>query len=673
MTKTNSYFSHPKYRPDIDGLRAVAVLSVVIYHAFPAWLPGGFIGVDIFFVISGFLISTIIFENLDQQTFSFTHFYGRRIKRIFPALLVVLTTCLMLGWFTLLADEYKQLGKHIATGAGFVANFAYWMEAGYFDNAAETKPLLHLWSLGIEEQFYIIWPVLLWLAWRLRITYLPIILAAILASFLLSVYVTSKDSSTGFYLPHTRFWELLCGSLLAWLTVTAQQRNSMETGPKRWFTALVANQQPLLLRNTLSIIGAGLLIIGCWLIDKDSAFPGSWAMLPVAGAFAIIAAGPQAWINRHCLSNRILVWIGLISFPLYLWHWPLLTFLRIMEEGTPATSLLVGAVILSIVLSWLTYRFIESPIRHSGSGHIKTAVLALLMLGIGLAGYYAYKNDGLTSRPAVQKINAAAGLYQPSPHHPSHNEACDTVFPVFKHFSACLLSMEALPKVLLLGDSHSTHYYKSLARMQPDISVMNLAEWSCLPFSTDSHARRNDCGGKISSALEFATQQQSIEVIYLAGHWAYLASGGFKPKNPVKRLPIPVTAEAARSFRSNALDALKILSRSGKEIIFINSVPSLGFNIRSCFDSRPVRFSNKIRENCAIDRADFDKRNKENATLISQILNNFPDIKTYDPSKLLCDDQKCSAVHAGKPLYFDSDHLTLYGADRVVNDLLNSE
>ena len=157
--------SHPKYRPDIDGLRAIAVLSVVIFHAFPNSLKSGFIGVDIFFVISGYLISSIIFENIDRGSFSFAQFYGRRIKRIFPALSLVLLSCLVFGWFGLLGDEFKQLGKHMAAGAGFVSNFFFWQESGYFNNAAETKPLLHLWSLAIEEQFYIVWPLLVWV-WR---------------------------------------------------------------------------------------------------------------------------------------------------------------------------------------------------------------------------------------------------------------------------------------------------------------------------------------------------------------------------------------------------------------------------------------------------------------------------------------------------------------------------
>ena len=176
MTAT---LSHPKYRPDIDGLRAVAVLSVLGFHAFPAVFPAGFIGVDIFFVISGYLISSIIFENLDHGSFSSGTFYGRRIKRIFPALAAVLLSCLVFGWFALLADEFKQLGKHAAAGAGFVSNFFLWQESGYFNNAAETKPLLHLWSLAIEEQFYIFWPLIVWVTWKRKTLFLIVFIGLI--------------------------------------------------------------------------------------------------------------------------------------------------------------------------------------------------------------------------------------------------------------------------------------------------------------------------------------------------------------------------------------------------------------------------------------------------------------------------------------------------------------
>ncbi len=189
-----AHLSHPKYRSDIDGLRAIAVLSVVVFHAFPSWIQGGFIGVDVFFVISGFLISTIIFESLDKGVFSLTEFYARRIKRIFPALILVLIACFVFGWFALLADEYQQLGKHIAGGATFVSNFVLWHESGYFDNTADTKPLLHLWSLGVEEQFYIIWPLLLWFAYKRKFNLLNISIGITALSFSLNLYQVKNPS-----------------------------------------------------------------------------------------------------------------------------------------------------------------------------------------------------------------------------------------------------------------------------------------------------------------------------------------------------------------------------------------------------------------------------------------------------------------------------------------------
>lgn len=207
--------SQLKYRRDIDGLRAVAVLAVVGFHAFPEWFKGGFIGVDVFFVISGYLITSIIFKDLEAGDFSFSDFYSRRIKRIFPALLVVLLTSFIFGWFALLADEFKQLGKHILAGASFLSNIVLWNESSYFDNSADTKPLLHLWSLGVEEQFYIFWPLIIYIAWKRKFSLIKTITLSIIVSFLLNIVTINQDAVAAFYLPQTRFWELWAGSLIA--------------------------------------------------------------------------------------------------------------------------------------------------------------------------------------------------------------------------------------------------------------------------------------------------------------------------------------------------------------------------------------------------------------------------------------------------------------------------
>ncbi|HEY9381624.1 MAG TPA: acyltransferase, partial [Burkholderiales bacterium] len=221
--------AHSGYRPDIDGLRAVAVLGVLIFHAFPGALPGGFAGVDIFFVISGYLISGIILQGLERGEFSFADFYARRIRRIFPALALVLSTCLLIGWFMLLPDEYAMLGKHALGGVVFVANFVFRSEDSYFDVSSESKPFLHLWSLGIEEQFYIVWPVLLALAYRFRFKLGAPILVVLALSFALNIANAASNPETTFFLPHTRFWELLIGCILAY----AHMRSG-RNGAHRW-------------------------------------------------------------------------------------------------------------------------------------------------------------------------------------------------------------------------------------------------------------------------------------------------------------------------------------------------------------------------------------------------------------------------------------------------------
>lgn len=400
-----AHLTHPKYRADIDGLRAIAIISVVGFHAFPFWVKGGFIGVDIFFVISGFLISTILIGSLERNSFSFVEFYIRRTKRIFPALLLVLIVSFLFGWFVLMPNEYKQLGKHIAGGAGFVSNFVLWYESGYFDNAAETKPLLHLWSLGIEEQFYIIWPLLLWFAWKKRLNLLTIAIVVGAISFALNVYEVRNDVVAAFYSPQTRFWELMAGSILAYMARHRQNivPNKFKHRLDAWLSLIDKTQPPYVngkvLRNVQSFFGAVLIVIGFLVITKEKSFPGWWAVLPILGTMLIISAGAQAWLNRVVLSNRILVWFGLISFPLYLWHWPLLTYARIVDiGGDPSPGTRIAAVVMSVALAWLTYQLIEKPFRFGKHSKTKTITLLLLMSVTGLVGYYCYEQGGLMFR-----------------------------------------------------------------------------------------------------------------------------------------------------------------------------------------------------------------------------------------------------------------------------------
>ncbi len=448
----------PKYRPDIDGLRAIAVLSVIGYHAFPGIIRGGFVGVDIFFVISGYLISRIIVSSLGEGTFSFPEFYARRIKRIFPALVVVLAACCVAGWFTLLPREYKELGKHIAGGAGFISNFFLWSESGYFNTAAEFKPLLHLWSLGIEEQFYIVWPVLLYLAWKTRFRPIWLMTCLILISFALNVYITPKDVAAGFYSPVTRFWELMLGAMLAW--------------------AMLNQKLGAAHNDVRAAIGGVLILSAIFGLSSKNVFPGWWALFPTVGAALVISAGPSARLNCLVLSQRGLVLIGLISFPLYLWHWPLLSFARILGTGVLSVPVRIGAIGMSALLASLTYVLIERPIRWGTPNAARVALPAVCMILAGLAGVEVYRNDGM--RFGFRRLGTFAT---------AHSSASGSLFLEYQDFAydfrsdiraGCWLPPEdgpeaypgncidprnpGAPEPLLLvwGDSHAGRFYPGI-------------------------------------------------------------------------------------------------------------------------------------------------------------------------------------------------------------------
>lgn len=401
--------SHPKYRPDIDGLRAVAVLAVVVFHAFPNSLKGGFAGVDVFFVISGFLISTILFQNIDRKTFSIADFYSRRIRRIFPALSLVLAIVLVFGWFCLLPDELQQLGKHTAASAGFIQNFILWGESGYFDNASDTKPLLHIWSLGIEEQFYFIWPLLLSIGGNFResrhkkIFYLIIMSLVFLVSFLLNINLVKVDPTKTFYLPQYRFWELALGGLLAWVVLYKPRVSSvhLNTNYKYFLKPHVIKKAC----DATSILGFFILIAVFIKFDKQTIFPGFNALWPVFGTAMIIFAGQDSFLNRKFLANKIMVWFGLISFPLYLWHWPILSFGRIIYGDEPTQEFRLSAVVAASILSWLTVKFIEKPFRFGTSAKNKKIIfLAFSAAVIGGLGFATWKVEHLPERERLKSL-----------------------------------------------------------------------------------------------------------------------------------------------------------------------------------------------------------------------------------------------------------------------------
>jgi peptidoglycan/LPS O-acetylase OafA/YrhL len=506
---------HPKYRSDIDGLRAVAVLSVLIFHTFPEWLSGGFIGVDVFFVISGYLISTIIFENIEQGRFSFLEFYSRRINRIFPALFVVLLSSYAFGWLNLLADDFAQLGKHIAGGAGFVSNLVLWSESGYFDKAAELKPLLHLWSLGIEEQFYFVWPLFIWWVARWPKKVLSAIVIIALISFSLNIINIGTYPVATFYSPLTRFWELLIGSLLAY---GVMRRGVILEGLKTRY------------QNALSALGLILILIAAWVLNQSSTFQGWWALMPTIGAALIIGAGTTSWCNQKILSHKLLVWFGLISFPLYLWHWPLLAFARLQEGETPSPLVRVGLVLLLILLAWLTYRFVERPIRFGASYRVhKNIALIFLMILVGYLGYNCFDRKGIAFRHKFFMKEISGYTFDKVAEQRQRTCFLMDIGDDVNNFSTQCIHDDRPFKLVLWGDSHGGSIYpgfSELEKINPKIAVSQFTAAGCGGLvATEEQGpfckRANEVALK-----EILKLKPNLVVIYKAWHPSYFAQIG---------------------------------------------------------------------------------------------------------------------------------------------------
>ncbi len=485
-----------RYRSDIDGLRAIAVMLVMNFHAFPEAMPGGFIGVDIFFVISGFLITGIIARELEAKHFSLATFYVRRIRRIFPALIVVLCAVLVLGWLWLLPAPYAALSSDVAASAAFAANIALMFQSGYFDVEAAKKPLLHLWSLGIEEQFYLAWPLILMLAARWRLRLLWVAAAIGVASFVANVALIGSDPIATFYLPFTRAWELAVGAVLA----CAWSR--LDQG------AAASNIRA----------GAGAVLIGASLalLNVHRSFPGWWAMLPVAGS-ALLLSAPAAWGNRVLLGARPAVWIGLISYPLYLWHWPLLVLFAAIKFGALSDFEREGILLLSTLLAVGTYWLVERPFRFGKPVPLKAVSLAGTMALVAIAGAIVVQGKGFAFR-LPPEIRAMTEVNQQTAQWRIHECLLDLVQDI--KFAEGCVERNRRPLLLLWGDSTAGALMPGLRKAQQgrDFGIAQLTASSCVPIINADIAGAPNCRANNDRVLAMVRQIKP-DIVLLHGTW----------------------------------------------------------------------------------------------------------------------------------------------------------
>lgn len=609
------------YRPDIDGLRAFAVMGVVGYHAFPELFPGGFVGVDVFFVISGYLISRILLRRLELGTFSYGEFMASRIRRIIPALLLVLASTWMGGLLLLTEEEFSELGLQITAGALFSANFYFFSQSGYFDTTAEFKPLLHLWSLGIEEQFYIAYPIALLVVFKRFRKFLGTTLVATsFFSLTLCIIFTNQSPDAAYFLLPFRLWELLLGGILA------------------YFASFWA--QPTRFAGTALSIG-GICMIGiAAFLAPQAGFPGYWAILPALGTAFLIYSGERSIANRFISSSKKIVFIGLISYPLYLWHWPIISFLHISFASSPPTGYLLAALAVSFSLAMMTYHLIERPIKQldAESTYGRLLLLTALIAALGTATFYS---DGLAFRSGIQQRATQDDFhrYGQSRFKPCEAQDLSENAPSWRGISRCRQSKGGLHyDVILLGDSHAEDLFYGIAEVLTTRNVV-LATGYGIPVLENSN---------FSNIFRYLSQTEHSRkpTVVIVARW----SAG-DPK---------LAAQLTRTVEH--------LQRIGYDVSLTDDVPNFPFDPRGCNAKRLIALGP---ERCSTDSSQLRQRQH----FISETMKTVATatgagiIKTHD---FFREENTYFMTKGGVIFFRDEQHLTVDGSLYVGQRLLET-
>ena len=609
------------YRPDIDGLRALAVLPVLLYHAGVPGFAGGFIGVDIFFVISGFLITGIIAREIDAGAFSILKFYERRARRILPALLAMIAFVLGMSSWLFLPSDLEGVAPSALAAIGFIANVWLFTQTGYFQASAETTPLLHTWSLGVEEQFYIGVPILLILiarfapGWRVQT-----LLGLTAVSFAWAVFKQADTDGFAFYMLPPRAWELLAGSLLAMGVVPAVRQ--------RWLAEIVC------------ALALATIVLATTFYDHGTVFPGVTALAPVVAAAALIHCAPGT-LSGRLLSLKGPVWIGLISYSLYLWHWPLIVFWKYAHNGE--MSGLASAVIIaaSILVAWASWRWIEQPFRSpvrfpkeriwrwSGAGVALASAASIALL---LQGGWASRFDEQTLHYA-----RAAADYSPV------RAECITD-AISDHPQSCTLGANTAPTAIIWGDSHAVEIAWVLGERHGahGKAIMQRTRGSCPPAVGYEVARDPRCTQFNANVIEELAATPSITTVYLAAYWA---SDNYRLAKVDRQLDATITQ----------LQAL------GKQVVLIGPIPS---------QSGPVPRLLALEGDAAPTRSA-----SEFAEATRWFTQHYPDWRTrgvsiIEPLPMLTEGERTVIVAGGQPLYYDNHHLSLAGARHILEGYL---
>lgn len=647
------------YRPDIDGLRALAVLSVIIFHAKLGLFPGGFVGVDVFFVISGYLIASIILKEEEKDSFSLARFYERRIRRIFPALFVVILFCAAVGALLLTPNDYLAFGRSAFAAMAFWSNFYFSRQGGYFAPAAETQPLLHTWSLGVEEQFYLLAPfVLLLLSRQLKRWRAPIFWALFAASLGVSAWGVHTEARWAFYLPHSRAFQLMCGVALAMGLIPRVTARANEA---------------------LAALGVAMIAFSALFFSAATPFPGFAALLPAVGAALLVHSSTDVsqTIVARALSLRPLVSIGKISYSLYLWHWPLLAFAE-YEYGNDLQAWHRALLLLAAVaISAASYRFVEQPARRAGPPLTRMVVFAGGAAAIVLTAAMSQiivKGRGLPGRldPEI------AALAHETPTRVVHGGLCGFGVEAQKNRGRgdCFIGDRgaASARFALWGDSHAAALSPLIAKLAADAGAKgyNVGRGGCPPLfglENEGSAFRRCLAGPREAERMLA--DPNVEDVVLVGRWGLYAEGaaslneaGTQPR----RFVIGDDGANRAAFARVLTATVEKIRAAGKRVVIIGPVPEFELNVPAAFIKAAMRGE---RGDIVMPRESFDIRQRGVTPVLAKLAQ-MDGVRVVYPHLQLCDDAVCRATAGGRALYVDDDHLSPRGALAIEQTLRTS-
>ncbi|WP_147433277.1 acyltransferase family protein [Acidovorax sp. 94] len=619
-----------EYRPDIDGLRAIAVLMVLAVHASPLTLPNGYVGVDLFFVISGYLITAILCRELAEGRFSIRDFYVRRVNRIFPALVLVLLLCMLIGPALMYPGEYGQMSKSALFSALFSANIHFYMESGYWDVASKLKPLLHLWSLGVEEQFYLVWPLILLWAHRTKCSMVSVALAVLFGSLVVNLLLTSKSQAAGFYLPFGRLWELASGGLIACIQWNRRQESGGGSN---------GEIQGLGVRNVMGWSGIALLAATQGASMNADAFPGFYAVAVVLAAALLILAGPDAWFNCKVLAHPALVYVGRLSYPLYLWHWPLLVFARLVGDGQWSSSHRNLAVAASVVLAVLTHHGVERPlVQRVGRKNLLALSLVLLMAVVTALAWMG--SSGKIPLTAAPYPNAALVAYDKP-------------------------EVKSQGRVALLGDSNAGHFSYGLSVLYGDrLDVTATPGWPYFDGVKyrDGHTRHPEHVGApemTEQVLRRIESDPEIRLVILSNVYRIYFVG-----NSLRSIQGAGPDETSTQAYERGLQrTVQRLLAGQKKVVLVKSIPthSVLLNVTGCLDEvRPTWRRQPVE--CVRSRDAVEAERREYDAMVDRLIAGLQGVYVFNTLDELCDAQYCYINRDGVQMYIDSGHFTTAGS-----------